>query len=219
MDHPRLNRHFSLAARVLSLSVVAGVGAIAAASAPPADSAPAAPKETEPAPPTARPPAADPNPPAVPTADDVVDAKPRSDLPRERIVLFGETFDAELCLDEATRNLGMGGRDAFPAGTAMVFVHPRPRVLNYWMKDCLIDMDMIFVDAGGRVASFHEAKRERLRTRAESRAVYEARLPRYGPSRPVQFVIELPPGSIKRLKPTLGQQVALDWAGFAKRAR
>lgn len=178
---------------------------------PPAPSVPAAE-----APPTRTP---DPIPPTVPTADDVVEARPRTDLPRQRVVLFGETFDAELCLDDATRSLGMGGRDAFPEGTAMIFVHPRPRVLNYWMKDCLIDMDMIFVDATGKVASFHEAKRERLRKRSETAAAYEARLPRYGPTRPVQFVIELPPGSIRRLKPSVGQPVAIDWAALVRRSR
>lgn len=160
----------------------------------------------------------DPNPPTVPASDDVVEAKPRTDLPRQRVVLFGEAFEAELCLEEETRALGMGGRDAFPEGTAMIFVHPRPRVLNYWMKDCLIDMDMIFVDAAGKIASFHEAKRERLRKRSETAAAYEARLPRYGPARQVQFVIELPPGSIRRLKPSVGQTIALDWPALVRRA-
>ncbi len=158
-------------------------------------------------------------PPTVPTDDNIVEAHAQKDLPTQRVVLFGESFDAELCLDQATRANGMGARDRFPAGTAMIFVHPRPIMLNYWMKDCFIDMDMIFVDGQGRVAAFYEATREPLRTKSETVERYESRLYRYSSRRPAQFVIEVPPGSIKRMKPALGQQIQLDWASLAKRAK
>lgn len=155
----------------------------------------------------------------VPTKDDILEAHPRADLPKERIVLLGEHFDAEFCFDEATRATGMGGRSEFPEGTAMIFVHPRPIMLNYWMKDCLIDMDMIFVDGKGRVTALHEATREKLRSTGETKERYESRLYRYGSRMPAQFVIELPPGSIKRLKPMVSQQLGLDWSRYAQRAK
>jgi uncharacterized membrane protein (UPF0127 family) len=155
----------------------------------------------------------------VPTKDDILEATPRTDLPRERIVLLGEQFDAELCFDEASRATGMGGRSEFPAGTAMIFVHPRAIMLNYWMKDCLIDMDMIFVDSRGRITAIHEATREKLRSTGETKTRYENRLYLYSSRSPAQFVIELPAGSLKRLKPMVGQQLGLDWARYAQRAK
>ncbi len=134
-------------------------------------------------------------------------------------MLLGEHFDAEFCFDETTRATGMGGRSEFPEGTAMIFVHPRPIMLNYWMKDCLIDMDMIFVDGKGRVTALHEATREKLRSTGETKERYESRLYRYSSRMPAQFVIELPPGSIKRLKPMASQQLSLDWSRYAQRAK
>lgn len=185
----------------------------------PQDGAPAAAPPSSPKPPASKPAAAKQKPATVPTQDDVVDAKPRTDLPKERIVLLGEQFDTEFCFDEASRATGMGGRSEFPEGTAMIFVHPRAIMLNYWMKDCLIDLDMIFVDAKGRVTAIHEASREKLRTKGETRERYESRLYLYGSRSPAQFVIELPAGSVKRLKPMVGQQLGLDWARYAQRAK
>jgi uncharacterized membrane protein (UPF0127 family) len=218
--------------RSISRPLVALVGACACsllaafapppADAPPADETPKTPgQESAPAPaaPSQKSPVAKQKPATVPGKDDVVDAKPRTDLPKERIVLLGEQFDAEFCFDEASRATGMGGRSEFPAGTAMIFVHPRAIMLNYWMKDCLIDLDMIFVDAKGRVTAVHEAARERLRTTGETRDRYESRLYLYGSRSPAQFVIELPAGSLKRLKPMVGQQLGLDWARYAQRSK
>ncbi len=171
------------------------------------------PEEKNPAPQSAQKPA------TVPTKDDIVEAVPHKDLPRERIVLLGEQFDAELCFDETTRATGMGGRSEFPAGTAMIFVHPRAIMLNYWMKDCLIDLDMIFVDPKGRITAIHEATREKLRATGETKTRYENRLYLYSSRAPAQFVIELPAGSLKRLKPMVGQQLGLDWSRYAQRAK
>jgi uncharacterized membrane protein (UPF0127 family) len=175
------------------------------------------PTDGKPTPPAAKP--TKQKPATVPTKDDILEAKPFSDLPKERIVLLGEQFDAEFCFDETTRATGMGARDKFPEGTAMIFVHPRAIMLNYWMKDCLIDMDMIFVDGKGRVTAVHEATREKLRSTGETKERYESRLYRYSSRMPAQFVIELPPGSIKRLKPMVSQQLNLDWARYAQRAK
>jgi len=185
----------------------------------PQDAAPAATPPSSPKPPASKQAAAKQRPATVPTPDDVVDAKPRTDLPKERIVLLGEQFDTEFCFDEASRATGMGGRSEFPEGTAMIFVHPRAIMLNYWMKDCFIDLDMIFVDANGRVTAIHEATREKLRTKGETKERYESRLYLYGSRVPAKFVIELPAGSVKRLKPTVSQQFGLDWARYAQRAK
>jgi uncharacterized membrane protein (UPF0127 family) len=152
-----------------------------------------------------------PKPATVPGPNDVLHAAAQKDLPRRTYTIFGESFDCELCLQPTSRDIGMAARTEFPEGTAMIFVHPRPRMLNYWMKDCLIDMDIVMVDRNGVVGALHEAVREKLRTKDESLADYQARLPLYGTPTPAKYVIELPPGTIARLKPKVGQRIDIDW--------
>lgn len=204
---------------------VSAVGALGAPSQIDAQQPPTTPSERAPDPAKPRVPPTAPTtqapttqaPATVPTPDDIVDCLPQKSLPTERLTFFGEQFNAELCLDEGSRNIGMGARTEFPAGTAMVFVHTRPIMLSYWMKNCLIDLDLIFVDGKGRITALHEAKREKLRSKSETKDRYEARLYRYGSQRQAQFAIELPAGTIQRLKPMLGQQVDIDWAKLVKR--
>ena len=170
-------------------------------------------------PPTAPSPASPASPEApAPGPDEIPHCEPQSGLPRQKIEFFGEEWDCELCLDADSRAVGMGARRSFPAGTAMVFVHPNPQVLSYWMKDCLIDLDIVFVDADGRIAAIHEAKREPLRRKSQSQAAYDRGLKRYSSNRRVQFALEFPAGTVARLKPTMGQRIAFDRAGLVKRA-
>jgi hypothetical protein len=113
----------------------------------------------------------------------------------------------------------MGARSEFPDGTAMIFVHPQPRVLHYWMKDCLIELDIVYVDANGRIATMYEARRERLRQKTETLEAYEARLPRYSSKRQVKYVIELPAGTLARVKPKVGERIPIDWRALDARAK
>jgi uncharacterized membrane protein (UPF0127 family) len=159
-----------------------------------------------------------PKPPTAVTPSDVLHVAPQTGLPREKFTFFGEEFDCELCLTPASRNAGMGARTEFPAGTAMIFVHPAPMLLNYWMKDCLIDMDMVMVDDKGVICALHEAVRERLRTKGESLQDYEDRLRRYLSNRRAKYVVEFPAGSIARLQPKLGQRITIDWKSLDARA-
>jgi uncharacterized membrane protein (UPF0127 family) len=151
--------------------------------------------------------------------DDILHCKPQKDLPREKLRLFDEDWDTELCLDSTTRAIGMGGRTEFPPNTAMLFVYPTPDLLSFWMKDCLIDMDMVFVDADGMICALHEAKRQPLRKLGQAQAKYESSLKRYSSNRAARFCVELPAGSIKRIKPQLGQKLGIDWSAIARRAR
>jgi uncharacterized membrane protein (UPF0127 family) len=160
-----------------------------------------------------------PKPATVVTANDVLHVTAQEGLPRQKFTFFGEEFDCELCLDQTSRSAGMGARTEFPEGSAMIFVHPIPTLLNYWMKDCLIDMDMVMVDENGIICALHEGVREKLRTKQESLQQYEDRLRRYSSYRRAKYVLEFPSGTIARLKPKQGQKIAIDWKSLDKRAK
>lgn len=123
----------------------------------------------------------------------------KANLPRVGLVFKGEPFDVELASTIESRGRGMGGRKTFPAGTAMLFVNPGDRVRRYWMKNCLVDIDVAFIDRFGRITAMHRMPAEPPRRPRESTASYQARLQGYPSRRPARYALELPPGDLDRL--------------------
>ena len=50
---------------------------------------------------------------------------------------------------------GLMNRDSMPQSAGMLFVYPTPQQVGFWMKNTLIPLDMIFVDATGTVTRIH----------------------------------------------------------------
>ena len=65
----------------------------------------------------------------------------------------GQTLvvEVEVADDDAKRQRGLMFRRELPDDRGMVFVFDEEGEHPFWMKDTLIPLDMIFVDAGGRV--------------------------------------------------------------------
>ncbi|MDQ2766457.1 MAG: DUF192 domain-containing protein, partial [Gemmatimonadota bacterium] len=57
----------------------------------------------------------------------------------------------ELAADDDTREKGLMFRDRLPDGTGMLFVFPQPGDFPFWMKNTLIPLDMIWIDADHRI--------------------------------------------------------------------
>ncbi|MGJ8584681.1 MAG: DUF192 domain-containing protein [Marinosulfonomonas sp.] len=65
-------------------------------------------------------------------------------------------FSVELADDPAERSRGLMNRESLSASAGMLFVYPEPQHARFWMKNTLIPLDMIFIDATGVVTSIHE---------------------------------------------------------------
>ena len=85
--------------------------------------------------------------------------------------------------------------------------------------NCLIDIDLIFLDPKGRIVTLHEMKKEAPQGEKETNAQYNLRLKRYPSRRNAQYGIELRKGSIKKLKLKVGQTIKLDFKRLTKLAK
>jgi uncharacterized protein len=65
-------------------------------------------------------------------------------------------FTVEVADDAEERALGLMNRPKMAMGAGMLFVYPSPKKAGFWMKNTLIPLDMIFVDATGTVTRVHE---------------------------------------------------------------
>jgi uncharacterized membrane protein (UPF0127 family) len=139
--------------------------------------------------------------------------------PREEIVIAGEVFKLEISADAPARARGLMEREQIEEHGGMLFIYRDVRRRSFWMKNCLVDIDLLYLGSKGRIVGCHKMKKEPPRREDETEAAYEWRLKSYRSRRPAQFVIELKAGSIDRLKIKPGQTIKLDYSRLRKIAR
>jgi uncharacterized protein len=97
---------------------------------------------------------------------------------------------AELTLEVARtpvqREYGLMNRTAVPAHTGMIFVFERDEPVDFWMKQTLVPLDMIFVASDGTV------RRVFANVPVVSPALPDDQIPREGAN--AKYVIELHAG-------------------------
>ena len=137
------------------------------------------------------------------------DALPLDAFPRERLVVETRSarrieYDAWRADTPRTREQGLMFVPHLDASRAMFFVYDPPARVSMWMKNTLIPLDMLFVDAGGCVVMV------RHDTRPES--VELIRSPDA-----VALVVELAGGTAASHGIATGARVSRPTAGWPKR--
>jgi uncharacterized membrane protein (UPF0127 family) len=95
-------------------------------------------------------------------------------------------FRAEVADTPETRMQGLQGRSQLAADHGMLFDFGRPQPVAMWMKNTPISLDMLFIDAAGRVVGIAE------RTVPYSLATIAA-------PGAVRAVLEVPGGTVQRI--------------------
>lgn len=126
------------------------------------------------------------------------------------VEIAGKTYMCEIVADDASRELGLGKRESLPAGEGMLFSFPDARLRNFVMRDCLFDIDIIYLDSAGRIVAMHHMPIEEPKREDESQYQYELRLEKYSSRYNAQYVIEINGGELAKLSIKEGDRIELD---------
>ena len=99
----------------------------------------------------------------------------------------GFVVHAEVVADDELRARGLMFRDHLRPGTGMLFVFPEDGDYPFWMKNTLIPLDMIWIDANRKIAAIaHEAQPCKIEN-----------CPNYAPNAIARYVLEVAGGVAK----------------------
>jgi uncharacterized membrane protein (UPF0127 family) len=119
-------------------------------------------------------------------------------FPKSELTIISATgphrFKVELAETPAQMTQGLMFRTSLAPDAGMLFDYRRPTPATMWMRNTLIPLDMLFVDAQGRIVNIHE------------RAVPQS-LDVIAAAEPVRAVIELNGGTAARLGIEPGDRV------------
>jgi len=102
----------------------------------------------------------------------------------------GEEFSLEVAADDASRARGFMFREDVGPREGMIFVFASSERHPFWMKNCRVHLDIIWLDAGFRIVEIaHNI----------GPCPAEGECPSVQPREPARFVLELAGGTAKKL--------------------
>lgn len=107
----------------------------------------------------------------------------------------------EVARTESQRETGLMNRTSLPAHTGMIFVFEREGPVEFWMKDTLVPLDMLFLAANGTVRAVY------ANVPVVPLTTLDADIPRE--SGVAQYVVELGAGEASRDGIVLGTHLDL----------
>ena len=106
----------------------------------------------------------------------------------------GAVYALELALTPEDQAQGLMYRENLPDRTGMLFVFPEPAPHHFWMKNTMIPLDMVWMDADGKV----------LFVSADTPPCKADPCPSYGPESPAAMVLEIAGGKAAKEKIGVG---------------
>lgn len=121
--------------------------------------------------------------------------------PADTLVMLpdGSTVHVELAKTDAERDFGLMERTSLPQGRGMLFIHDQPSQYHYWMYDCKISLDILWMDQAHRIVE--------MSPNTPPCKGAASTCPNYGGNATSIYVLELPVGSIKAHQLAVGQTV------------
>lgn len=123
----------------------------------------------------------------------------------------GTVVSLEVADTEAERNRGLMFRATLGEGEGMIFVFARPGSYPFWMQNCRIPLDILWLDEAFRVVSIAESVPPCRLSGCEPPCASMA-CPSYAPDRgtSARYVVEVAAGFASRHGVAKGQRVAVE---------
>ena len=106
-----------------------------------------------------------------------------------RIKLGGVIFNIELAVTPEEHRKGLMGRTDMPDNHGMLFVYSQAHLANFWMKNTLIPLDIMFFDEHGKMTHYYDRVQPCKTTKC----------PLYSSLEPIYYVLELSAGKRESL--------------------
>lgn len=127
--------------------------------------------------------------------------------PEGRLAIRGTEIAVEIPDSPARKHLGLSGRRLLPAGRGMIFPYDPPSRPAFVMRDMRFDLDFVWIRDDRIVDLAEDAPHEVGRV-----------LERYTPREPIDRVLEVPAGTVRRNGWRIGDEVrVLSWPPPAPR--
>jgi len=117
-----------------------------------------------------------------------------------QVTIAGEVIQLEVAQTPQQQALGLMYRTALADDRGMLFPFERPRIVGFWMKNCKIPLDMIFL-ASGIVQAIQ----------VNAPPCQDESCPTYGPDVLVEQVIELRGGRSQELGVKVGDRIPIQF--------
>ncbi len=121
-------------------------------------------------------------------------AATRSPTGPRAVLPSGSTYRLELVHTPEEQAQGLMFRESLPEKTGMLFLFGDGNVHRFWMKNTMIPLDMVWMDADGRV----------LFISADTPPCKADPCPSYGPESPAAMVLEIAGGKAAKEKVAVG---------------
>jgi len=148
--------------------------------------------------------------------------KPKAPAGFMAVTIGGRPFTLEIAADDAKRTKGLGGRTEIAPDGGMLFSFRASAIRHFIMRDCPVDIDIIFLDAACNVTRTHAMKAEPPRGEGEGEPgdfvnpKYHSRLKQYSSRYSAKYAIELRGGTLEGLGVQEGDHIELDTKALAR---
>lgn len=111
-----------------------------------------------------------------------------NDLPVKKLAINSSAgvreFEVEVASTDAQRKIGLMNRKSIDENKGMLFIFDSSGYVNFWMKNTLIPLDIVFIDSSGYIKHIaHDAK--------PCTSSNDRDCPLYNSAAPVKYVLEL----------------------------